>query len=406
MYISSSILKKNYPTISEATKALVSADNIDVESRNSRDLNSILRKISSIDPKIKGLVKTRKTGVLAYNQRLFGETTIDLNAVLLRNKRNIKKIKDLVITTSLYGSALAKIERAFNAEKNYWQLSVKKIDNADFEAINENRFGVYDDSGNITKFDYDQVKSDWIYLYDGAFERGGDLRSIMFYSILKNETYKIWSEFNENSRGIVVLEYDTEKLSRAEATTGNQNLLKDAVNNLDIAVANLSKKGYIKAPAGISAQLAKMVDGVANASFKNIIAEFDSAISTAIVGQSNTNELPNNGGSRAAVQILNLIKADIIYNDMNDSKDAIDDFLLIDYQVNNNQAAKSLDYEFEFIYDDVSDVVSNATMFQILGQSGIKIKVLTKELYSKIDMTMPDDAEEFTIIGENVNTII
>ena len=74
-------------------------------------------------------------------------------------------------------------------------------------------------------------------------------------------------------------------------------------------------------------------------------------IAIAVLGQANTSELPNHGGSRAALEVLRLISKDIFYSDMVRVESIINRFLLIGYRLNYDKTAVKTPFNFRFDID-------------------------------------------------------
>ena len=139
---------------------------------------------------------------------------------------------------------------------------------------------------------------------------------------------------------------------------------------------------------GIEVKLGTLADTNAAASFDLHKKALESDISIAILGQANTTELPANGGSRAALQVLNLIRQDILFSDIINIQTAIQRLLTIDSYL--NKQTMNIDYKFDFIYDDVIDTESNANKFSILAGANMKFPIKKAEFYEQIGNKMPE----------------
>jgi phage gp29-like protein len=144
-----------------------------------------------------------------------------------------------------------------------------------------------------------------------------------------------------------------------------------------------------------------MVEAGASGAYQILMNELNNAIAIAILGQANTSQLPNGGGSRAALQVLNLIRTDILYYDMLRTKDLVNELIEKDFKINNN-SSYSAPYEFEWIYDDKSDIDTYSNVFEVLGRLGVPVD--KNEFYNKLALTIPSEENQFYI--NNTNPII
>ncbi len=140
--------------------------------------------------------------------------------------------------------------------------------------------------------------------------------------------------------------------------------------------------------------------GVCEAVFhlNNSIKNTNDDIQIAILGQANTTQLPKNSGPRAALQVLNSIRQDILFNDINNITELINQFLRTEYYLSTGN--DNVPYKFEFDIDDFEDYTENANVITYLGNSGLKIPIKKSELYQKIGYAVPEDKDEILMINE------
>ena len=137
-------------------------------------------------------------------------------------------------------------------------------------------------------------------------------------------------------------------------------------------------------------------------SFKEFILLLNSETAIAIIGQSNTTELPNQGGSRAALQVLNLIRNDILFADMLSLKKIINEqVLLYDYKLNYEANANESPLHFDFVFDEAKDVETNARMLDVVTNIGMPIK--KDEAYKLLNLTVPTDGDQLLIVNKQMS---
>lgn len=406
MYINPDFANSVYPDVAKVTTYLKKADEVP-ETRDVRQLMSMLMRIAQASPRIKGHILTRKTALSAYDWKITGDEKADL--MELRLKKAIASIINHHTDTPLFGNALFEIKPTYDEFLSAQILNIKRVLPVQYKALNDEKFVILDDNNNVIKqIDFAITQNEYIGETDGEVSTGGVLRSIMFHEILRNTTIQEWANLNLRLKGILLGLIDVEKFVRS-ATLLQSDSTKTAAEfqALEDTLKSAGENNYGVMQDSLEVKLAQIADAAAGGSFATFKKELDSDISIAILGQANTSELPSNGGSRAALQVLNMIRQDIHYSDMIRVKSLIDKLILIDYRLNIMPNAQVAPYNFEWVYEENIDVESNARVIEILVRSGVSLNVSKNDLYRITGIPKPEiDETELIELKAATNGIV
>lgn len=391
MYNSNAV-KGTYPTLAELETARKKAKNSsDLTTRFGRDLMFILGKL--LKGRAKGIVNTRKTAVTAYDWQLVADTEgLDVSVDEKRLERSIKtlsgKLPDL-----LFGSFLFRIKREKSVEGSFVNYSLEHIELTDYEKVNENSFYLYDAEGEKTLIDISVNNTEWIYLTDDEADLGGLIDSIAEDVIDLKDLKPKWKRLNNRMQGLIVGTTDSSEIYMAAAKLGlSQDELKKYEADLGNALKGIGTDaaGALQTIKGIDVKLSTLVEAAAAGSYELYKKTLESDIAVAILGQANTTELPNSGGSRAALQVLNLVKQDILFADVSNLTNIVNQFVQLEYLLS---YGKPCPYRFEVMLDDLEDTEANARALTYIVTSGLPIQVKKSELYRKIGYSEPEKTD-------------
>jgi hypothetical protein len=394
IYQDTSIKDKLYPTVKEAVDIVKKFNSEDDKARDSRPLKSVLMRIAVVSPRVSGHILTRNTALYGYEWNLVSEDKIMQNK-LPETKQRLEDIINYFLvnhaTTALFDSFAVRLKwellnNSQTAVIDYEYLPVE------LDILSDGTLAIVDGMNGKTPIN----KTDNSIFYDclAPRERGGRLRSIVFHELLRNETMLEWSNLNKRMKGIVLGLIKSQELSKAAALLNmNETQVQSMLSNLDTALAGAGEQNYLKTIDAVDVQMKSLVEAAAGNSFNTFKQVLDADIAIALLGQANTSELPNNGGSRAAVQILNLIRTDILYADMIACRNRINRFLQLDYKVNNGDNPTIVcPYKFKFIDYETVDYEQNARIYEVMQRIGVP--VVKSEFYSNLNMTVPTDAND------------
>lgn len=377
MYTYPPIKSKLYPSINETLTALRQADEEDPRIRDVRPLMAILTRMSIASPRLAGHVLTRRTAISSFKWILSGEES-RIEEITKRLRPSINKVLDYFINCPLFGAFCIELTWSSDLQKKEVVPSIAKV----FKPIEleKNDDAVYILTEKGSGFDRKDVRTlepnKYIFANDSSYWNGGVLRSIIFHELLRNDTLKEWSNFNKKLKGIIQGKADNNEKSDAAA-----------------ALEGLASDNYAVTSKDVEFIFNELTSSKAVDSFEKFNKVIEDVEAIAILGQANTAELPSSGGSRAALQILNLIRNDILYSDLQKVKEIINSQLLTyDYRLNSDPNASSSEFEFDFVFDENEDIEINSRAIETAIRNNIPI--VKTEAYSKLGLTVPKDDDE------------
>ena len=204
---------------------------------------------------------------------------------------------------------------------------------------------------------------------------GGIMRNILITEILRLDATKEQANFIKKLKGILQI---INKGGDDDATIAAQ------------AAQTAIQENYLVTSDLIEFKLNSIASS--HGPFKDVIEALNADISIAFLGQANTTELPNNGGSRAALQVMKLVSADIHYNDIVHFEDFINNQLLkYDYQLNFGMD-KEVPYKFQINLIEETDRESAAIAVTEMLKTGLTFK--KSEIYGLLQMSIPEPTDD------------
>jgi len=369
-YYYAPLKNKLYPTVTEAKNAVTKAD-YEPQFRDIRDLMFILHRISIANPKLSGYILTRRTAVTSYDWRINNDDDL---TVTNRLKSLINKVLHYQINTPLFGSSLIELEYLSTESGNVPKIK-KVFKPFEIEKNDEESVNILQDNGtSFKRILIDKDNMNYLFSVDETDWYGGNLRSVLYNEIMRNEMILEWANYNKKIKGLI----------QAKAPDHEK---KDASNALDSFMNNT----YAVTSKDVEFLVNNLADMKGLSSFKEFIAKLEEDTAIAILGQANTNQLPNNG-SYSALNILNMIRNDIAFSDMQRAKSLVNESLLLfDYRMNIDSSANSHPYEFDFVFDEAEDVETNARVLEIAIRNGIPLSQDT--VYNKLNIKAPETTD-------------
>lgn len=391
MYIPSYLKSALMPTIAQARAAMEKAD-IDLPNRYTYDLMSCEMRLMTVDSRIRNCVRTRKTAVTSYSWDIVAADKKDADKAM-EAKQRLKGIISGILKyhtdTPLFGAMVLELDwggldnpAGFvpRISKRFQPVEIVWSDNVDTLLLAPNG-----DSTKAISID-ESLRSRFIIDIDESFAPGGILRALLIDAILKKDNLQEWANYNSQLKGL--LQFIVSDSTDADNISAAQNALTD-----------LAKKKFAITDKDTEVKLIELAASGSNASFKDLIEKIDANIAIAILGQANTSELPDRGGSRAATEIQRLISADIAFDDMQRIEDLINNQLL-NYDYDLTYGGKGgAPWNFSFVYSEDVDIETRMNAASIAIQSGIPI--MAKEVYAMTGFTQPEGFPE--ILNEKAN---
>lgn len=374
-------LNGQYPTINEYLKSVLLAEKEDIKDKNVRNLMKILSIMPTMNSRLAGHIRTRKTGLRSWGWDIIANEKSDLEKakeVKYRLSKVINKITIEYIKAQLFGVSLIELKWDYinsrnvpNIYKIYKPYQLQKW---------ENNIAIVDDNNNKKAIEYN---SDFIQMLDDSDHVGGTLRTIAFTELLRSEIPKDWRNYNKKLKGII------QAIAKSDSAEDFQ-IAEDGVKNV-------AQDNYVVSNDFVDFQFHNMTAQGASQSFKDFNEALNSDIAIAILGNANTTELPKGVGSRAALQVQQMISADIMFDDVLNVTEIINDQLIkADFEKNYGVGVPN--WEFMIPTNLETDYQSNATALNDILINGIP--VIKSQLYEKIGYKMPTPEDE-VFLAEN-----
>ncbi len=371
-----------YKKLNEYFKLVKSIDNVDAKMRNTKGLFDELKKAMQINSRLLGHYLTRTTALSSFDWSIVGEDSSKIESVIARAQKVINYMISNHANTPFYGATLYRLD--FENSKEGTRLYIAEtVPNANF--------------------DYDL---EWIHFY----ENGKYVKSVPEE---ENELYLL-DVFNTNLKGGLLRSIMPLEIIRFDMVLENANYLRKLKGILQIinkggaspeseSAAEGAAKNAIENNFFISDDLIELklneIAGQGGQHFRNFIDMINRDISIAILGQANTSELPNSGGSRAALEVMRLISKDIFYSDMVRMESLINRYLLIDYRLNYDKTAGKLPYKFRFDIEEEQDIEKNAAALEAVNRV---LPIKKEEAYKFVNFTPPTEDDEIIPVKQTM----
>lgn len=410
MYVNPELASKTFPTIRTISSYLKKADSENPNERDIRPMMSLLLRCTTAIPRLRGHILTRKTAVTAYDYTIdpideaFAEPA---SRALARCRRAIDQVLASHTDTPLFGVYGSRIEFAEAGEAGQPARVSSRLRPFELLRVDADTIALLDEANNpLGEYgigSLEALDAGLLLDADDSHERGGILRSIVFHAALSQRTVEEWNRLNSRLKGIVTGSVDAEKLNRSIAALNiPESEIESMMTAISEALKNAGDDNYLRTLSAVEVTVSRVAEAAAGGSYKSFIDYLDSSIAVAVLGQANTSQLPAGGGSRAALQVLQLIQADINFDDLNRCERMIDRLLLMDYRQNKDRSATSVPYRFRFVFDDAPDSERAARTFEALSRIPADIPVRRSEVYDRLGLSVPaDDDEVISFANQN-----
>lgn len=383
-----------YPSIDKVLRFFKLADADKLENRDVKPLIEVLQKIAYFSPRISGHILTRRTAIQSYDWTFLDEDSERAKALKLKLYNFINYIIYNYIDAVNFGI----VAFTYNYElQDKWQIPIiqQKIKPSLLDYDDQN---VYQFIPNENKY-YPLPPANTLHFIYNPFVRGGILRTILIPEILRNTTLTEWANLNKLLKGIITSIIDPDKLTNAKSLMQlNNEQIEANLKNIDTAIQNADQYNMLRTLNFAEIKTQSIADAQSGNSYKLFIDALNADIAIAYLGQANTTELPNHGGSRAALNVLNLIRADILYADLLNIKTKINEWLVQFYRINFDANAIDIPIKFDFIYDANEDIETNARTFEYISHIS-SVEVDANEFYAKLGLTRPANVPDIINIG-------
>ena len=324
-----------------------------------------------VNLRVQGHILTRNTAISSYGWDIKALDGNDQRALEAKSRleKAINKLISKHALTHVYGHQVWNV-RWFNdqfgqtPELSESDYTLYECHNSVFYKINGNNKAQLQENANL--------------LLDAStsyYTNGGIMLSALLTEVLRLDALREQSNFIKKIKGILQV---VNKGGAGEEQTAAENAARTAIENNYLVTSDL-----------IEFKLNQIVSG--QTPFRDILSEFNADIAIGFLGQANTSELPNNGGSRAALEVLKSISADVAYSDIIHFNNFINSQLIkYDYQLNYGDGIPA--YKFEVNDIDDIDRESGANAANAMLQTGQPY--LKAEWYKIQGMSVPKPGDD------------
>lgn len=364
------IARRVYPQLADFFIYCGNADTDEPKDRDSRRMFAEIEKPFKINLRLTGHYTTRIAALASFGWSILADDKKNQKAADEAKMRCGALIRKIITThahTSFYGSTLHKLDLS---KPNDRMRHVKIFSPMAYELFGDTiRFW---DKKLGPEIALDESQDLLLDVHPFPFS-GGILRTIMPTEILRYDSILEYANFLRKLKGLLqIINSGAGEDEQTAAETAAQNAVK---HNVVITGKDLEFK------------LNTITSGNASG-FKDFKELADRDISVACLGQANAAELPNNSGSRAAMQVLRMISADIFYQDMVRVEDLVRRVLLLDYRLNTSADATEVDipYAFSFNLAEEKDIEKLANAIVTLAPY---VPMKLAEVYAILGLTPP-----------------
>lgn len=378
MYNNADLLTTMVPSITVIAAARQAADRPNFSERDQRRFLSILEALPAADPRLEGLIGIRNTALASYDTRLKYDEDPQAAA------ESYEVLSDAILsyvashsTAPLYGVSVARVRWRYSSD---WRpVLCEYFDPSDVEV-----------DANLQPYLWDHERSRRVPLIDSPEETyivdrvskwaGGILRPIAVYESMIKEAIEEWRNLNKELKGLKVARVADS--SDAE----DQALAAEALKQLHSNSAAIVGQG-------VNFELTELAKAASAGSFDDFKRVLENSITIAILGQSEAAGLGNTtSGSRAAVEVVDMVRKDIIFQDMIRTTRRVQRGIVDQWWRRNRGESTPCPYQFEFATEQAQDPLVNAQIVRTVLDAGIPIK--TSEVYARIGFTVPVEGDE------------
>jgi len=374
----------NLPTMVQWRSFRQQADARDQAARDVRPLMSAAADILESETRLSGHANVREVAVSAFSWQIkVADPTYADQAEDAR--RRVRSVIDQVLENHqmipLLGVMCIEITWTQHETDGWVATPVRRLLPTELEQESPQILNILADEPGvrrIMRIDTAAPPETHIVGLANRLKRGGILRMCVEGCIMMIDMMREWANYSKKLKGVIQVLYE-DGASDEEITAAKQAAESAIVHN------------FLVSSRRIGFNVSEIVKGSAD-SFERLVDKIQSNQAIAILGQANTSELPAGGGSRAALQVLNMIRADIHYKDIGRVEQIINNQLLLhDYRRNISKTGTP-PWRFEINVPEVEDRSARIESVVRLLESGVQL--VTDEVYNDIGFTRPPDVDD------------
>lgn len=376
MYQFSGLRRRTYPTITQLVDLIARAD--EPVNPDTRALSATCKQMFTANLRLAGHRLVRKTAVSAFGWSITSADQTDTARVGIATKALASVIAELLqrhANTAFFGTSCMSI--TWELQDGVWTpMNPTALDPTEVSPNGTAGVKLFDPNSQQLKIaaTIESPHETDLYITDnlGEFKVGGTLRAILPTDFIRFEMIRENANFLKKLKGILQV---INKGAGEEEKTDAEAAAADAAANNYVATSDL-----------IEFKLNSITNN--GSGFKDFIESLNSDISIAVLGQANTSSLPSNGGSRAALQVLKMVSADIHYDDITRIERVINEQVILPYwRRNYERSATSSPLSFAINLFEEQNYEANVTILR--ETLGAGIPVLKREAYQKIGYQVP-----------------
>lgn len=378
MYTWEIVEQKILPTVEDWRRAVRMAEREVGQGRDPRPMMYSLWKIAETDDEIEGLVLTRTVGVTAFGWRFVADPQVQQQAEAAQRRCNevIRKLLSTHVHTVQFGGSIYELQWELSAD-GYRPIVVRQLEPWEMDKI-DGRLCIVEGEDQFRMLN-EEDRQRYIWDSDDRQRIGGIMRKVALHCILKMENILEWHNYNRKLKGLILALYD-------EFIADDQRELENARQIL----RNLVQHNYGLSSRDIEYQFKEIVSGHGTGSFERFTDRIDRKLAKNFLGQSGTQE-PLKYGSRAALQVLQMISADVHYSDIMRVEALINRLLQIDYEIYSG-TQEQVPYRFELVLPEEMQLAERIQVAESL--SAMQLPVYSDDLYSFLELRKPDGVPE------------
>lgn len=394
MFIDQSIRNRTVPTSKQYAAAQGRAD-LPERDRDVRPLMSILMRLRSIDERLRGHQLTRTTALTSFGWELTASDDKTRETAKVAQDRLEVVIDEVIerqVQTVMFDAFCLEVAWQFDTITKAWTpRPVRRFKPVELEKMSDYELAILDpDTDRLNRVErimVPEMHERFICDISDDDERGSLMRSLGLKSILQYDMTNEWANYNKKLKGIIQAMYD-------------EGAGDDEIKEAKAAMESAIKSNFLVTSRAIEFKVNEIVKG-SSASFKEMIEMIQSSICIAMLGQANTAELPRGGGSRAALEVMNLIRADIHYADMIRTQKLIQQQVVkVDFLKNFGTGV--CPWKFEFNVPEEADFETRIAAIANAYQAGIPL--VADEAYKVMGLTRPADVPN-TLVKTDQNAL-